>query len=57
MLILSRKAGEKIMIGDNIVVCIAGIQNGQVRIGVDAPRELPVHREEVFERIKAEQAR
>lgn len=54
MLILTRKVGEMIMIGDDIVVKVLGVRSGQVKIGVQAPRDLPVHREEIFERIQAE---
>lgn len=55
MLILTRKVGEVIMIGDDIVVKVLGVRSGQVKIGIEAPRELPVHRHEIFERIKAEE--
>lgn len=54
MLILTRKAGEAIMIGDDIVVKVLGVRGGQVKLGVEAPRTLPVHRQEIFERIRAE---
>ena len=54
MLVLTRNAGQKIMIGENITVIVLGINGGQVRIGVDAPVNVAVHREEVLERIKAE---
>lgn len=54
MLILTRKVGEVIMIGDDIVVKVLGVRSGQVKIGVEAPRALPVHRQEIFERIQAE---
>ena len=53
MLILTRKVGEIIMIGDDIVVKVLGVRSGQVKIGIEAPRELPVHRQEIFERIKS----
>lgn len=53
MLVLSRKVGERIYIGEDIVLTICGIQGDKVRIGVDSPREVPVHREEVHNRIKA----
>ena len=56
MLILTRKVGETIMIGDDIVVKVLGVRSGQVKIGIEAPRELPVHRQEIFERIKSEQS-
>jgi len=54
MLILTRKVGEVIMIGDDVVVKVLGVRSGQVKIGVEAPRSLPVHRHEIFERIKSE---
>jgi carbon storage regulator len=54
MLILTRKVGESIMIGEDIVVKVLGVRGGQVKIGIEAPRELPVHRQEIFERIKSE---
>ena len=53
MLIVTRRVGERIMIGSDVSVTILGVQGGQVRIGIDAPREVEVHREEVYERIKA----
>lgn len=55
MLILTRKIGEAIMVGDNVVLTVLGINGGQVRIGIDAPREITVHRKEIAERIEAEQ--
>ena len=54
MLILTRKVGEIIMIGEDIAVKVLGVRSGQVKIGIEAPRELPVHRHEIFERIKSE---
>jgi carbon storage regulator len=54
MLILSRRVGETIRIGPHIVVTVLGVNGTQVRIGVDAPRDVEVHREEIFERIKHE---
>ena len=54
MLILTRKIGEVIMIGDDVVVKVLGVRSGQVKIGVEAPRSLSVHRHEIFERIKSE---
>lgn len=52
MLVLTRKVGERIHIGNGIVVTVVRIQNDKVRIGVDAPAEVPVHREEVFRRLE-----
>lgn len=54
MLILTRRTGETIMLGDDITVTVLGIKNNQVRVGIKAPRDLPVHREEIYNRIKEE---
>lgn len=54
MLVLTRKAGEGIIIGDDIKITVVELKGGGVRIGIDAPREMKVHRQEVFERIKQE---
>lgn len=54
MLILTRRVGETLMIGDNISVTVLGVKGGQVRVGVNAPREVMVHREEIYERIRDE---
>lgn len=54
MLILSRGYGEKITIGDSITVTVLEIQGGKVRIGIECPREIPVHRLEVYEKIQLE---
>lgn len=53
MLVLSRKKGERIMIGDDISVMVVAIQGDKVRIGIEAPRSVDVHREEVYEKIHA----
>ncbi len=54
MLILTRRVGESIMIGDNVTVTVLGVKGNQVRIGVNAPKEVAVHREEIYEKIRAE---
>lgn len=56
MLILTRRVGEKIRIGDGVTVVILGVHGNAVRIGVDAPRSVPVHREEIYQRVVAERA-
>jgi carbon storage regulator len=57
MLVLSRSRDESIMIGDNIVVTIVDIRRDKVRLGIDAPSEIPVHRREVYEAIRRENRR
>ena len=54
MLILTRNVGQTIKIGDDVSITVLGVQGNQVRIGIDAPREVSVHREEVYKRIEAE---
>ena len=55
MLILTRRVGETLMIGDEVTVTVLGVKGNQVRVGVNAPRDVAVHREEIYERIKREQ--
>lgn len=54
MLILTRRVGETLMIGDDISVTITGVKGDQVRIGITAPRSTPVHRKEIYERIQGQ---
>ena len=54
MLILTRRVGETLMIGDEITVTVLGVKGNQVRIGVKAPRDVSVHREEIYDKIKEE---
>ena len=54
MLILTRRVGETVMIGEDVTVTVLGVKGNQVRVGVNAPRDVAVHREEIFERIKRE---
>jgi len=54
MLILTRRIGESLMIGDNVNVTVLGIRGNQVRIGVNAPKDVAVHREEIYDKIQNE---
>jgi carbon storage regulator len=55
MLILTRRVGETVMIGNEVTVTILGVKGNQVRVGVNAPKDVAVHREEIYERIKREE--
>lgn len=57
MLVLARKVGQSIVINDNIELLVIGVQGDQVRIGIEAPRSIPVHRKELLEQIRADNVR
>jgi carbon storage regulator len=54
MLILTRRMGETLMIGTGVTVTVLGIKGNQVRLGIEAPKDVAVHREEIYERVQAE---
>lgn len=56
MLILTRRVGETLMIGDKVTVTVLGVKGNQVRLGINAPKDVAVHREEIFQRIQREDA-
>jgi len=56
MLILTRRVGETLMVGDEVTVTMLGVKGNQVRIGVNAPKEVAVHREEIYQRIQKEKS-
>lgn len=56
MLVLTRKIGERIVIGDNIVLTVIAIDGGRIRLGIEAPKEIPVHRKEVWVTIQGQEA-
>lgn len=56
MLILTRRVGETVMVGDEVTITVLGVKGNQIRVGINAPKTVAVHREEIYERIKHERA-
>jgi carbon storage regulator len=56
VLILTRRIGEKLIIGDDVIISTLGVKGNQIRLGIEAPREIQVHREEIYQRILKERA-
>jgi carbon storage regulator len=54
MLVLTRRIGENLIIGDNVTVCILGVNGNQVKVGIEAPKDVQVHRQEIYDKIKQE---
>lgn len=55
MLVLTRRVGETLVVGDDVSITVLGVKGNHIRIGIDAPKEVPVHREEIYHRIQREQ--
>lgn len=53
MLILTRRVGETLMVGDDVSITVLGVKGNQVRVGINAPKDVPIHREEIYQKIKA----
>lgn len=56
MLILTRRVGETVCIGNEVTITVLGVKGNQVRVGINAPKSIPVHRQEIYERIQREEA-